>query len=678
MLAAVLSSCGAVVELQAPCLSDSVLEVVLDYIYTGVLTTTSGQQQYCSLLAAACHLEMDGLQDAIMHWQQTEANEGNITNEAKSVCYSISECPVSTVHSGSFIQESTRIPQRSPSKCSTPSSSSPCCRAVSVICHSSSNHPSRQASACSSSAPVSQSGSPDSGSIIDGVTTLHENEYDQQNLEDAYGTPDLEYNGSSDQDVQGESSMDQSDAVKKDYKCIKEDCFITESDEDMGKVLSHVTDSNAHCDSVQSDYNTRVDSVLQNRNYSKFNREKHTTDYSDYLPSKHQPVDCSDSQDTSLMTKKEPSVLSKEPRTVGPLPVEESFTENDPQFEDLCPKGEETEEHSYYCRSADDVAFSQHGKDSDKRDTVLTSKRLCADVCHTSSVQNAAGRRTSLDFEQISDTKIAEPHSTFTKTTDSSLSDPAYSVEGLSYCGHLDYHCLSQTDPGQPVHFSPDSSDWSSDEEEAGLVSGSWPANQVLLLDSSTKPAELLVPYIHRCEEEGKGVAFGQKHTNVTAIGDDDGELQDEAVLGADGKDRSRPRAEVLQKVGSWEVEEISSCTVAKNQNVPLTVCTSLTVPAYVPASMPSTLSPSMPTNVSDHLPTPGRPHHFQCSLCHRSFSQRGSLNRHTRSHLGVRPFPCPRCPMTFSRQYRVTEHMRVHERCALGDNYVKPPTSLI
>ncbi|KAK9542571.1 hypothetical protein VZT92_000421 [Zoarces viviparus] len=59
-----------------------------------------------------------------------------------------------------------------------------------------------------------------------------------------------------------------------------------------------------------------------------------------------------------------------------------------------------------------------------------------------------------------------------------------------------------------------------------------------------------------------------------------------------------------------------------------------------------------------------------KCSLCDRSFSQRGSLNRHVRSHLGVRPFSCPRCPMTFSRQYRVTEHMRVHQRCVIRSDF--------
>ncbi|CAF95970.1 unnamed protein product, partial [Tetraodon nigroviridis] len=52
----------------------------------------------------------------------------------------------------------------------------------------------------------------------------------------------------------------------------------------------------------------------------------------------------------------------------------------------------------------------------------------------------------------------------------------------------------------------------------------------------------------------------------------------------------------------------------------------------------------------------------LQCFLCNRYFTQRGSLNRHMRSHFGIRPFSCNECHMTFSRRYRLSEHMRIHQ----------------
>ncbi|KAG5834072.1 hypothetical protein ANANG_G00257390 [Anguilla anguilla] len=50
-------------------------------------------------------------------------------------------------------------------------------------------------------------------------------------------------------------------------------------------------------------------------------------------------------------------------------------------------------------------------------------------------------------------------------------------------------------------------------------------------------------------------------------------------------------------------------------------------------------------------------PRPFKCTM----FTQRGTMTRHMRSHLGLKPFACEECGMRFTRQYRLTEHMRVH-----------------
>ncbi|XP_034733714.1 uncharacterized protein LOC117948253 [Etheostoma cragini] len=86
VLASILSSSGALVELQAPCLSDSVLALLLDYIYTGALPYTRSQHQYYNLLAAACHLQMNELQEALKTWHQT-ADETNASAVAKNQSY---------------------------------------------------------------------------------------------------------------------------------------------------------------------------------------------------------------------------------------------------------------------------------------------------------------------------------------------------------------------------------------------------------------------------------------------------------------------------------------------------------------------------------------------------------------------------------------------------------------
>lgn len=86
VLASILLSAGALVELQDPCLSDAVLASLLDYIYTGVLPCSLSQQQYFRLLTAACHLQMKELQEALSAARRRIITEehGSASNGADS------------------------------------------------------------------------------------------------------------------------------------------------------------------------------------------------------------------------------------------------------------------------------------------------------------------------------------------------------------------------------------------------------------------------------------------------------------------------------------------------------------------------------------------------------------------------------------------------------------------
>ncbi|XP_054892758.1 hypermethylated in cancer 2 protein-like [Poeciliopsis prolifica] len=75
VLASILSSSGALVELHDPSLSDSVLPSLLDYIYTGVLPCPLSEQEHYRLLSAACQMQMKELQDALRaNWLQIQGN----------------------------------------------------------------------------------------------------------------------------------------------------------------------------------------------------------------------------------------------------------------------------------------------------------------------------------------------------------------------------------------------------------------------------------------------------------------------------------------------------------------------------------------------------------------------------------------------------------------------------
>lgn len=574
-----------------------------------------------------------------------------------------------THHSPLLHLSTSHFKDRVCSSSSSPSSSHPCCGAVPVIRHSSTT------------------------AMVEASATLPKS-WDCKDSSDQCATQDLWY----------KSNAEQSDVRKQDYISSN-----TAHDEHMGNGLSHSTDDNDHhayCDSFQKKGNTKhlgCDSVTQNKDSSSFTRVlKCKTDLSfEEFPSKHQRLDCSDRHNAA----EEPSIRSKDLRAVVPLPVQELDTGSDPHFEDLCSEVEAKEERSY--SSGSPVQMDRQDTHSNlwepKNDQypnlprAETSRKDAASSQHEhddkdTSVDNVTGV-ASLQHEGVQGVEVSEPRLNFTLLADDNMSDSANDVVGQSYRGHLHYHCLPQTD----THLShrdsdhslshPDHSDQSNDDEEVGTAASPdlsplrqhfATTDQVLLLDISAKPAELLVSYRHRPDEEEKWAAFGRRNPFGNGLGEKDREQRNEAtsVSGVDErkrKEQARPGPEIIHKAGG---------VAGESQATTLAVCAPPPVPdsAQTPVSsslsvcMPSALSVSMPTNISAPLSTPVHP--FHCSLCDRSFSQRGSLNRHVRSHLGVRPFPCPRCPMTFSRQYRVSEHMRVHQRCVLGSDFQKPPAS--
>ncbi|XP_053622311.1 zinc finger protein 235-like [Plodia interpunctella] len=53
----------------------------------------------------------------------------------------------------------------------------------------------------------------------------------------------------------------------------------------------------------------------------------------------------------------------------------------------------------------------------------------------------------------------------------------------------------------------------------------------------------------------------------------------------------------------------------------------------------------------------------FQCSVCHKRFTQQGGVQQHMRMHTGDRPFPCTFCPKAFTQKSGLDQHLRIHTK---------------
>nr|XP_061790349.1 gastrula zinc finger protein XlCGF57.1-like [Nerophis lumbriciformis] len=72
--------------------------------------------------------------------------------------------------------------------------------------------------------------------------------------------------------------------------------------------------------------------------------------------------------------------------------------------------------------------------------------------------------------------------------------------------------------------------------------------------------------------------------------------------------------------------------------------------------------SDDITSHSSDEAPKKAKKQ-FPCSECGKTFSNRGILTRHMKSHTSEKPFSCPACEKTFSRHDCLRSHLRCHTR---------------
>lgn len=53
----------------------------------------------------------------------------------------------------------------------------------------------------------------------------------------------------------------------------------------------------------------------------------------------------------------------------------------------------------------------------------------------------------------------------------------------------------------------------------------------------------------------------------------------------------------------------------------------------------------------------------FECTICHKWFTQQGGVAQHARMHTGDRPYPCSFCPKAFTQKSGLDQHLRIHTK---------------
>lgn len=650
MLASILSSAGALVELQAPCLSDSVLAHVLDYIYTGALPCTQSHQQYSNLFTAACYLKMDELQrtleSQVNHLQVSGSWTGASLESAwidthrgtAATSCSKAERTLQGVNTGGqiTISSSRMLPNVVP--------------AAAEMCRVFRTGTEALHYQFHSARPA------DPESWLQGTDTQMRTAAENKRCSAKEGETSI-MEVAQQLCLTAVSGPEEAQAHRRDKQIHYTRCCV-----DSSSHIASPSPSSPHpsCGAVPVIRHSSAATAAEARTGPPYH----------------------------LM----PKVLGNNGRLLKDISTQGGARNekqrlgygsgsDDRAGHDSPPKSSSAEEQTHSQDPQTGLPLLLQGPDTQcltDADRLPSAPSLTLTEEHTEDPAVVRHERDDT-ADDSSDRDKSQPLATFTAPVDNRCS-PAFSVVEQSYHAHLHYHCLHQKDtllsPRTAVqnHSHPDLSDRASDEDEGGPFSSAAqhfsPADQVLLLDISTKPPELLISY--RYDEQADWAPLGQgtsgNHRDgeaAEAVADDSGggPMDGDADANSNDKTPKTPGGQV--KGGENYTPRCAPSCVLDSLHAPTSPTSSFCTPSAISANMPTIVSPQ-----------PSNHHPFQCSMCHRSFSQRGSLNRHMRSHLGIRPFPCPRCPMTFSRQYRVSEHMRVHQRCVLGNDFQKPPAS--